>query len=224
MRTFVSLWSADLLDVGRAIDLVEKHTDGFHIDVMDGHYVPGLLFGSDFASAVCGRTAKPVEVHLMVAEPDRWIESFASAGCARIVIHPDSTDDPARTLRAIEGHGVRAGVALGIDEAPEGIEPYLESVDRVLVMGTALGIKGVEPDVRSSERVAKTVALRNRTARRPKIYVDGGIRRQTVPLFAEAGADGVIPGSLVFADPNPASVLDWIESLHPAVPTRDSSK
>lgn len=216
MQSFVSLWSADLLDVGHAIDLTESEADGFHIDVMDGHYVSGLLFGPDFVRAVCQRTTRPVEVHLMVTDPDRWIEPFADAGCARMAVHSDSTPDIFKTLKAIERHGTRPGLGLTVDQPPEVVEPYLELVDRILVMGTVLGIKGVDPDPHACDRVTRIAGLRDHSRRLPEVFVDGGIRKHSVPNLADAGADGVIPGSLVFGDPDPASMLSWIKSLGPA--------
>jgi ribulose-phosphate 3-epimerase len=218
MRAYVSLWSADLLEVGESIEAVEDAADGFHIDVMDGHFVPELLFGADFVSAVCRRTAQPVEVHLMVDEADRWIERFAKTGCAWIAIHLASSENAVLSLREIERQGARPVIALTLAESPEDIEPYLELVDRVLVMGTELGVKGVAaPDTRTYGQVAELVRLRNRSTRRPDVIVDGGIRKESVPLLAEAGADGVIPGSLVLGSPDPVSVLAWIHQIDSTV-------
>lgn len=214
MRAYVSLWSADLLEVGQSIEAVGDAADGFHIDVMDGHFVPELLFGADFVSAVCRRTAQPVEVHLMVDEADRWIERFAKTGCAWIAIHLASSENAEVSLREIERHGARPVITLTLAESPEDVEPYLELVDRVLVMGTERAVKGVAaPDIRTYEQVAELVRLRNSSTRRPEVIVDGGIRRESVPLLAEAGADGVIPGSLVLGSPEPVSVLAWIHEI-----------
>lgn len=214
MRAYVSLWSADLLEVGQSIEAVGDAADGFHIDVMDGHFVPELLFGADFVSAVCRRTAQPVEVHLMVDEADRWIERFAKTGCAWIAIHLASSENAEVSLREIERQGARPVITLTLAESPEDVEPYLELVDRVLVMGTERAVKGVAaPDIRTYEQVAELVRLRNSSTRRPEVIVDGGIRRESVPLLAEAGADGVIPGSLVLGSPEPVSVLAWIHEI-----------
>jgi ribulose-phosphate 3-epimerase len=214
MRAYVSLWSADLLEVGRSIEAVEDAADGFHIDVMDGHFVPELLFGADFVSAVCRRTAQPVEVHLMVDEADRWIERFAKTGCAWIAIHLASSENAEVSLREIERQGARPVITLTLAESPEDVEPYLELVDRVLVMGTERAVKGVAaPDIRTYGQVAELVRLRNCSTRRPDVIVDGGIRRESVPLLAEAGADGIIPGSLVLGSPEPVSVLAWIHEI-----------
>jgi ribulose-phosphate 3-epimerase len=214
MRAYVSLWSADLLEVGRSIEAVGDAADGFHIDVMDGHFVPELLFGADFVSAVCRRTAQPVEVHLMVDEADRWIERFAKTGCAWIAIHLASSENAEVSLREIERQGARPVITLTLAESPEDVEPYLELVDRVLVMGTKRAVKGVAaPDIRTYGQVAELVRLRNSSTRRPDVIVDGGIRRESVPLLAEAGADGIIPGSLVLGSPEPVSVLAWIHEI-----------
>lgn len=214
MRAYVSLWSADLLEVGRSIEAVGDAADGFHIDVMDGHFVPELLFGADFVSAVCRRTAQPVEVHLMVDEADRWIERFAKTGCAWIAIHLASSENAEVSLREIERQGARPVITLTLAESPEDVEPYLELVDRVLVMGTERAVKGVAaPDIRTYGQVAELVRLRNCSTRRPDVIVDGGIRRESVPLLAEAGADGIIPGSLVLGAPEPVSVLAWIHEI-----------
>jgi ribulose-phosphate 3-epimerase len=215
MQAHVSLWSADLLDVGSAIDAVGGDVDGFHVDVMDGHYVPELLFGPDFVRAVCTRTTVPVEVHLMVTEADRWIAPFVDAGCAAIGVHARSTENLSSTLGTIRERGARPSLAIEVDEPTSGLEPYLELVDRILVMGTALGIKGVDIDPQTYLRVGEIVAMRDRTRRRPEIVVDGGIRRHTVPQLAEAGADGVVPGSLVLADENARGAVAWIKSLRP---------
>jgi ribulose-phosphate 3-epimerase len=208
MKVSVSLWSADQLALGRAIDVLDPHVDGFHMDVMDGRFVPELLFGVDSVRAVSGCASKaPVDVHLMLADADPWIAPFAGAGADMLTVHPQSCVDVATTLQAIERRGVRPAVALTVDLAVESTVPLLELVDRVLLMGTAIGVKGVDLAPETPERVRRLVELRDASEREPEIYVDGGIRRHTVPELARAGADGVTPGSLVFGDPN------WIEAV-----------
>lgn len=213
MRTSVSLWSADLLDVGAAIDRVEEVVAGFHIDVMDGRFVPELVFGPDFVRAVHSRTHRLVDVHLMVEEADRWIEPFAEAGAGLLTVHAQSCVDLAATLARIRALGVRPAIAVGIDDPLEPALGWLDAVDRVLLMGTGLGLKGAEIESSIYERIRATVRARDNSERRPDVFVDGGIRRHTVPLIAQAGADGVTPGSLVFGDPDPAASVRWIASL-----------
>lgn len=213
MRTSVSLWSSDLLDVGTAMKRVEEVVAGFHIDVMDGRFVPELVFGPDFVRAVHGRTRRLVDVHLMVEDADRWIGPFAEAGAGMLTVHAQSCVDLAATLARIRALGVRPSIAVGIDDPLEPALGWLDAVDRVLLMGTGLGLKGAEIAPSIYERIRATVRARDNSERRPDVFVDGGIRRHTAPLIAQAGADGVTPGSLVFGDPDPAAAVRWIASL-----------
>jgi ribulose-phosphate 3-epimerase len=173
---------------------------------MDGHFVPQLGFGVDVVRAVSARArSSPVDVHLMVTDADAWIEPFAEAGADMLTVHPQSCRDAAATLSSIEARGVQPGVALTLDLPVESVGPLLDRVRRVLVMGTPIGIKGVDLSPEAGPRIRRLVQLRDASARRPEIYADGGIRRRTVPALAAAGADGVAPGSLVFGEP------DWLE-------------
>jgi len=217
MKTSASLWSADLLAMGAAMDRLENVVDGFHIDVMDGHFAPELVFGPDFVRAVRGRTRRLVDVHLMVADADRWIGPFAAAGAGMLTVHPESCEDVAATLARIRVLDVRPAIAVGIDRPLEPVWDLLDAVDRVLLMGTLLGVKGVGIAPAIYERVRAVVRRRDRpvrssarSERRLQVFVDGGLRRHIVPLLAEAGADGVTPGSLIFDAPDPAAAVRWI--------------
>jgi ribulose-phosphate 3-epimerase len=208
MKASVSLWSADQLDLGGAVDALDGRVDGFHMDVMDGHFVPELLFGVDAVRAVSARARfSPVDVHLMVTDADAWIEPFAVAGADMLTVHPQSCPDVGATLRSIEERNVQPAVALTLDMAVETVVPLLECVDRVLLMGTAIGIKGVELSDEAVPRIRRLVKLCDASDRRPEIYADGAIRAHTVPELARAGADGVVPGSLVFGQ------ADWLGAV-----------
>jgi len=214
VKASVSLWSADQLALGEALATLDGHADGFHIDVMDGHFVAELLYGPDLVGAVADRSAKsPVDVHLLVADADAWIERFVRAGADMLTVHPESCADVAATLRAIERRGVRPALALSLDQPLERAGALLEQVDRVLLMGTEIGVKGVGLDAGACERVERLVALRDASERKPEIVVDGGIRRETVPRLAAAGADGVVPGSLVFGEQDRRAVVSWLHEL-----------
>jgi len=201
MRASVSLWSADQLALGAAVDALDGHVDGFHLDVMDGHFAPDLLYGPATVEAVAARARRSlVDVHLVVDDPDRWIAPFAEAGAGMLTVHPECCADAAATLAEIAARGVRAGVAFGLDGE---LDPALAArADRVLVMGTAIGIKGVDPAPETGERVRRVRALGAR-----EVFVDGGIREHTIGALAAAGADGVVPGSLVFGR------ADWLAGV-----------
>jgi ribulose-phosphate 3-epimerase len=206
VRASVSLWSADQLALGAAIDALDGVADGFHIDVMDGRLGPDLLFGPDTVRAVAARARRSlVDVHLVVQDADRWIAPFAEAGAGMLTVHPEACADAAETVAEIAARGVRPAVALSLDLDAEAIAPLLGKVERVLVMGTAIGVKGVDAAPETGERVRRVVALR--AGARPEVFVDGGIREPALAGFAAAGADGVIPGSLVFGR------ADWGEGV-----------
>lgn len=213
MKTSASLWSADQLHLAAALDRLEHVVAGFHIDVMDGQFVPELLYGPTTVAAVRAHTTALADVHLMVSDADRWIEPFAASGAGMLTVHAPTCRDVAATLARIAALGVRPSLAVALDEPLEMVWPLLDAVDRVLLMGTALGIKGVGIDPTIYDRIRTTVARRDGSARRPEVFVDGGIRRETAPLIAAEGADGVTPGSLVFGAADPVEAVRWITAL-----------
>ena len=154
MKAYVSLWSADLLAVGAAVDLIAEEADGLHIDVFDGHNVPDLLFGPDFVTALRAHTDALIDVHLNVDDPDLWAKHFAEAGADMITVQPRACPDVRATLNVIASAAVRPAVALEVGDPVESVFDLLEDVDRVLVMGTRLGVKGLDLDPAATERVA----------------------------------------------------------------------
>jgi ribulose-phosphate 3-epimerase len=221
MRVSVSLWSADLADLASTIARLNGHTDAFHIDVADAHYVPTLLFGPDTVRACRRRTRLPLDVHLMVANPDLLVDAFLDAGADWVAVHPDACPDPAATLRAIRAGGARAGLALAPDQPLDVLVAVADLLDHVILLGTAPGIKGSgllpEAPRRLREARALLQAARRPSSPPPLLVADGGIRRETAPLLAAAGADWVTPGSLVLGvDVDPIATLEWLHSLGPA--------
>jgi ribulose-phosphate 3-epimerase len=213
MKISVSLWSADLLELGAAVNLVAPHVDGLHLDVMDGRCVPNLLFGPDFISALRARTRACLDVHVMMSDTDGWLERFAESGSDMITVHRRLCSDVRATLAKIREFGKKAGMVVELGDPIDAENLHLDLTDRLLVMGTEIGIKGQDIDPRIGERIKAIVCERDRRQAGAEIFVDGGIRRHTVPMLATAGADGVIPGSLVFADKDPCAAIGWIKSL-----------
>lgn len=213
MKQFVSLWSADQLDLGRAVDLVDDLVDGFHVDVFDGHDVAELLYGPDLVAALRRRTGRTVDVHLNVTDPDFWVPRFAAAGADVITVQSAPCPDVDATLAGIRAAGCAAGLGLELHEPVPVAADRLGALDRVLVMGTETGVKGRDLDPAAPDRVTALTAARAAAGWTGDLVVDGGIRRHTVPRLARAGADGVIPGSLVFADPDPRRAAAAIKEL-----------
>ena len=216
MKAYVSLWSADLLNLGAAVDRLGDVVDGFHLDVFDGHDVRDLLFGPAHVAALRPRTRAVLDVHLNTTDPDYWVDRFAEAGADMITVQSGPCPDVGATLARIRDHGCRASLGLELHEPVSQAVPYFGAVDRVLLMGTVIGVKGYDQDPATAGRVSELVAARPGAAG-PDVVVDGGIRRHTVPSLAYAGADGVVPGSLVFGEPDPRQAVADLHALRPGV-------
>jgi ribulose-phosphate 3-epimerase len=213
VEVYVSLWSADLLDLGAAIDRIAPVADGIHLDVFDGHNVDDLLFGPDLVAAVRARTDLLLDVHLNVTDPDHWARRFLAAGADMVTVQSGACRDVEATLGLVRAEGGRPSLGIEVGEPLDGPAALAGLVDRFLVMGTPIGVKGLGLDPDAPARVS---ALAERLASagtvRP-VFVDGGIRAETVGPLAEAGADGVIPGSLVFGAEDPVAAVEQLHQL-----------
>jgi len=212
MQCSTSLWSADLANLASEIRRVEPYSDRFHIDVADGHYVPNLLFFPDMVKALRKHTRRPFEVHLMCTEPLEWIEPFVDAGADGIIFCFDAAEDPGAVLHAIKGKDKKAGVSLLITEPIDLLEPYWGDLDIVTVVGTAMGIKGASMDPGVPDKIRRAREIVTTRKLQVDIEADGGIRRETVPRLKSAGADWIVPGSLMFGE-EPAAMRRWLASL-----------
>jgi ribulose-phosphate 3-epimerase len=212
LKCSTSLWSADLTNLGADMKRVEPYSERFHLDVADGHYVPTMLFFPDLVKALRAQTRVPFEVHLMTTDPLAWVELFIEAGADIILFCLDSAREPGEVLRAIKSRGKLAGVSMLLSEGPELLEPYWDDLDVVTVVGTPMGIKGASMHESVPEKIR--AVRREIEARRlhTEIEVDGGIRRQSVPLMHAAGADWIVPGSLMFGE-DPAEMRRWLAAL-----------
>jgi len=200
VKVSASLWSADLTNLGAGLKQVEKYCDAYHFDIMDGHYVPYLLFGSDIVAALRPLTSKPFDIHLMVKNPDEIIDTFIEAGGDIFVLHAETCNDVLKTIRYLKSKGKKVGLALKVNESCDDVLKYVSEIDIIVVMGTLIGIKGVSLDPDTYERIKY---LKNKIRESNSdviIQVDGGIRRETVPKLYESGADFVTAGSLLFND------------------------
>jgi ribulose-phosphate 3-epimerase len=210
---FVSLWSADLLALRDAVRQVEDLVDGFHIDVFDGHNADHLLFGPDVVAALRRTTDATIDVHLNVNDPLRWIDRFAEAGADTITVQSGPCPDVGEVLARIRERGCEPGLGVELHEPIDIAVPFLDVLSRVLLLGTPIGVKGRDLDPATTDRIAALIAARELAGVRPSIIVDGGIRKHTAPVLAAAGADGVIPGALVYGDRDPRRAAAQIRDL-----------
>lgn len=213
LRCSTSLWSADLASLAADIRRVDPYSEMFHIDVADGHYVDAMLFFPDLVKACRPHTKKPFEVHLFVTHPLRWVDAFADAGADSIMIYLDSQDDPREVIERIKARRLKLGISLKLEHPLELLDPYWNDLSMACIVGTAVGVKGVtDLDPRCPEKIRAARKLIDQRGLNCDIQADGGIRRHTVPLLAAAGADWIVPGSLMFKE-DPAEMRRWLATL-----------
>jgi ribulose-phosphate 3-epimerase len=212
----MSLWSADLGRLEADALRVEPFTDIFHIDVADGHFSPAMLFFPDLVACVRKSTAKPLHVHLMVADAVLMsqIDQFAEAGADLISVHVENKNAPA-ALSAIRAAGLRSGLVLQLDTPVSAVEPHLQQADMVTLLGTRIGVKGQGLDAKAESRLRETrsIVSMNGKGRRIIVAADGGIREHTVPGLRAAGAETIVMGSLAFGAQDLGSRIAWVHGL-----------
>lgn len=214
-----SILSADFTRLGEEIGAAEEAGAGLiHVDVMDGHFVPNLTIGPAVAGAVRRSTRLPVDCHLMVSDPDRWIEGFAEAGADMISVHVESAPHLDRTLRAVRQAGLKAGVALNPATPVAALDEALTLVDFVLVMSVNPGFGG---QTFLPAALRKLGALRERIDREMPgvlLEIDGGVGLENIDAVVDAGADWIVAGSAVFggagASENARRLIARLEARH----------
>jgi len=195
-----SLLAADFAALGAAVEAVQRGgADLIHIDVMDGHFVPNLTMGPPVVRSLRRVAKLPLDVHLMIEDPDPFIEAFVEAGAARITVHQEVLPHLHRTIQFIHSLGVQAGVAINPSTPPVAIEEILGDVDQVLVMTVNPGFGGQTFIPRSESKVRAVRAMLDRIGSRAAIEVDGGIDTSTAGLMVAAGAGILVAGTSIFA-------------------------
>ena len=209
----ISLWSADLGRLEEDTKRIEPFTDIFHVDVADGHFSPAMLFFPDLLARLRKVTAKPIHVHLMVADCiliDQATQ-FAEAGADLISVHAENSN-ALEALRSIKVAGLKSGVVLQLHTAVKDAAKFVPHIDMFTLLGTRMGIKGVGLDDEAPSRLTKARALVDKAGRRIVVAADGGIRDNTVPKLRGAGAETIVMGSLAFGAPDLAARMAWVHA------------
>ena len=205
-----SILAADFLHLEKDVELVNNHADIFHLDIMDGTFVPNISFGFPVVEAIASAAHKPLDVHLMIVNPEKYVQRFAAAGASMISFHYEAAlERTPEVVSLIQSLGVKAGIVINPDCPAEKIFPYLDKVDFVLIMSVFAGFGGQKFIPESLDRIRTVRAELDRLGcHSTPIEVDGGVDPSNAALLKEAGAEILVAGSSVFRAPDPAKAIE----------------
>jgi len=203
-----SMLAADFLHLSESVDVVNRYADIFHLDIMDGMFVPNISFGFPVVEAIAKAATKPMDVHLMIRHPEVYVERFAATGAKMISFHLEAAHDPEPILGLIRNNGAKAGLVINPDKPVESLFPYLEYCDFVLLMSVFAGFGGQKFIEDTIERVRTLKAEIDRKGLNCPIEVDGGINPENAQLLKEAGAEILVAGSSVFRSSDPEATIN----------------
>ena len=203
-----SLLAADFGNLQQAVQMVNaSEADWFHIDIMDGVFVPNISYGMPVLSAINKHATKPLDVHLMIIDPDRYISTFAKLGSYILTVHYEACTHLHRTLQAIKAEGMKAGVALNPHTPVALLEDIIKDVDLLLLMSVNPGFGGQSFIENTYKKVQQAKALITQAGANTLIEIDGGVTLSNAKALVEAGADALVAGSFVFNAANPTQTI-----------------
>lgn len=212
VRIAPSILSGNFLNLEPDIRMVNKNADLIHIDVMDGSFVPNISFGFPVVEAIAKAVTVPMDVHLMIVNPDKYVERFAKTGAEMISFHLEAADqagkDPRDIIAQIKSFGVKAGLVINPDIPVERLFPYIDDVDFFLIMSVFAGFGGQKFIPESIDRIKTLKAEMDRRGVVKDIEVDGGVSASNAHILAEAGATILVAGSSVFKAGSPAKAIN----------------
>ncbi|WP_445958063.1 ribulose-phosphate 3-epimerase [Yeosuana sp.] len=206
-----SILAADFGNLQRDIEMINKSdADWFHIDIMDGVFVPNISFGMPVLKAITKHTKKPVDVHLMIIDPDRYIKTFADLGSDILTVHYEACPHLHRTIQAIKAEGMKAGVSLNPHTSINLLEDTINDIDLVLIMSVNPGFGGQNFIENTYNKVKQLKELITSKGASTLIEIDGGVTNKNIKALVDSGADVLVAGSFVFKSVKP---LDTIKDL-----------
>ena len=208
-----SLLSADFTHLKKDIDLINNsEADWFHLDIMDGVFVPNISFGMPIVSAIKKYAKKPLDVHLMITNPDAYIEAFKDAGADILTVHIETCVHAHRTIQHIKSLGMKAGITLNPHTPVSAIENIITDIDMVLIMSVNPGFGGQSFIPQSLEKIKILKKIIRDSQSEALIQVDGGINPKNAPKIVAGGADVVVAGNAIFGSNNPSSVIEQLKN------------
>lgn len=209
-----SILAADFANLQRDIEMVnQSKADWFHIDVMDGHFVPNISYGMPVIKAIKKHATKPMDVHLMIEKPERYIEEFAAVGADIISVHYESTIHLHRTLRQIKAAGCKPSVVLNLSTPVSVLEDMLPECYMVLLMSINPGFGGQKFEEITYNRIKKLRKMIHEQGLNTLIEIDGGVTNKNIQALVDAGADVFVAGSYIFNSENPSDTIKNLKNL-----------
>ena len=209
-----SLLSADFLHLSKDIEMVNRsQADWFHLDIMDGVFVPNISYGLPVVSHIKKIATKPLDVHLMIVQPERYVEAFHKAGADILTVHYETCTHLHRTIQQIKSQGMKAGVSLNPHTPVSLLEDVIEDIDVVLLMSVNPGFGGqsfIEQTINKVDKLKKLIMESNSHT---LIEIDGGVNFETGKRLVNAGADALVAGSFVFNSPDPEANIKGLKEL-----------
>ena len=209
-----SLLSADFLHLSKDIEMVNRsQADWFHLDIMDGVFVPNISYGLPVVSQIKKMATKPLDVHLMIVQPERYVEAFHKAGADILTVHYEACTHLHRTIQQIKAQGMKAGVSLNPHTPVSLLEAVIEDIDVVLLMSVNPGFGGqsfIEQTINKVDKLKKLIMESNSHT---LIEIDGGVNFETGKRLVNAGADALVAGSFVFNSPDPEANIKGLKEL-----------
>lgn len=214
MKVAPSMLSADFANLRADIEMVNNsEADFFHLDVMDGVFVPNISFGFPVMQAIAKYAKKPLDVHLMIVNPQNYISQVRDLGAEYMNVHQEACVHLHRTIQAIKAAGMKAAVTLNPATSVVTIEDVIDDVDMILLMSVNPGFGGQKFIPRTLDKLRKLREMIAFSSNKPLIEIDGGVNATTAPLLAEAGADVLVAGSYVFGAENPIETISQLKNL-----------